>query len=449
MGSLTTNIRVDVCRAIICLTAFALITVFGVANAAPTVRLGAEGAFATQSIYNQNTTEFNGAVFTELSRDYRCPLRLSTGLRINSFTVSDLGYLIAAPEVKAIYLRYLSQHFGLIGDIGMGYFISNVAEVDAGFYARFAAGLVYEPYPVLNLRFTLSSMPFKAPTDESFMNVGTGIGATYLFGFPDSDHDRVSDDEDTCLSTPKGARVDRMGCALDTDGDGVFDGFDKCPDTPFEALVDASGCPTDSDGDGIFDGVDRCDDTPRSIIADSTGCPRDTDNDGVPDYMDSCAVTPAGALVDEIGCPKDSDEDGVYDGIDLCPKTPSGFVVNEVGCPFVMPVEQEVIYDAYDTGLNLRAAAMQKLDNIAERLRAYSYRKVEIGVYTDSEGSAPYNVNRGYRVAEKVMEVLIARGVIEEQLELKGYGENNPVASNATEDGKRRNRRIVFQYIGE
>lgn len=268
-----------------------------------------------------------------------------------------------------------------------------------------------------------------------------------MFGFPDEDGDWVADDVDTCPATPKGAKVDDFGCPLDSDGDGVYDGFDKCPNTPFRALVDSTGCPIDSDGDGVYDGIDQCPDTPSHISVDSTGCPKDSDGDGVPDYLDECPNTPKGAIVDERGCPQDSDEDGVYDGIDECPQTPSGFIVDERGCPFVKPVESEIIYDAYDNSLNLKAPAVQKLENLAERLRAHPYISVEIGVHTDSEGSDTYNINRSTRVAEKVKEFLITKGVPAEIMTLKGYGERYLIASDATAEGKSRNRRIVFEQI--
>ncbi len=429
--------------------AIALLFLCGSVLSGPVFRMGLEGSFANQKFRENSNIEFNGSIFVALSRDYKCPYRLSGGVRLASFTDGDLGYLIAAPEVNAKYLLTLSKKIGLIASVGAGYFMSNVAEVNSGAYGRLSAGAVFSPLPVLDLKITVTTIPLKTPSEESFSNFGAGIGLSYMFGFPDKDNDWVADDIDTCDGTPDGARVDEHGCALDTDGDGVFNGLDKCPETPYEALVNADGCPIDSDGDGVFDGVDKCDDTPGTIRVDSTGCPRDSDADGIVDYIDTCSSTPKGAIVDEYGCPKDSDEDGVVDGIDQCPQTPSGFIVNEVGCPFVLPIDREVITDAFDTGLNLKATTVQKLDNVAERLRAYPYRKTEIGVYTDSEGSNTYNINRGYRVAEKVKEVLLARGVLEAQLVLKGYGEADPIASNSTQEGRKRNRRIVIEYLPE
>jgi OOP family OmpA-OmpF porin len=60
--------------------------------------------------------------------------------------------------------------------------------------------------------------------------------------YPDSDGDGVADHLDKCPNTPKGCKVDAVGCPIDTDGDGVADCFDKCPDTPKGLVVDETGC---------------------------------------------------------------------------------------------------------------------------------------------------------------------------------------------------------------
>jgi OOP family OmpA-OmpF porin len=88
----------------------------------------------------------------------------------------------------------------------------------------------------------------------------------------DSDGDGVCDDEDRCLHTQKGLKVDETGCPLDSDGDGVPDHLDWCPDTPRWVKVDSNGCPLDSDGDGVADHLDECPDTPKGFDVDYKGC---------------------------------------------------------------------------------------------------------------------------------------------------------------------------------
>jgi OOP family OmpA-OmpF porin len=89
---------------------------------------------------------------------------------------------------------------------------------------------------------------------------------------------------------------------LDSDGDGVPDHLDKCPNTPKGVKVDRVGCPLDSDGDGVPDYLDKCPDTPKGVKVDKVGCPLDSDGDGVPDYLDKCPNTPKGVHVDVTGC---------------------------------------------------------------------------------------------------------------------------------------------------
>jgi OOP family OmpA-OmpF porin len=59
----------------------------------------------------------------------------------------------------------------------------------------------------------------------------------------DSDKDGIADYKDKCPATPKGAKVDKNGCAIDSDGDKIIDLFDKCPNTPKGMKVDFKGCP--------------------------------------------------------------------------------------------------------------------------------------------------------------------------------------------------------------
>jgi hypothetical protein len=78
------------------------------------------------------------------------------------------------------------------------------------------------------------------------------VGLTYYFSkdkqlvripIIDSDRDGVPDDKDACPNTPRGVKVDAVGCPVDSDKDGVPDYRDKCPNTTFGTKVNADGCP--------------------------------------------------------------------------------------------------------------------------------------------------------------------------------------------------------------
>jgi outer membrane beta-barrel protein len=257
----------------------------------------------------------------------------------------------------------------------------------------------------------------------------------------DSDGDGVPDYLDQCPDTPKGVAVDDKGCPLDSDGDGVPDYKDKCPDTPKGVAVDARGCPIDSDGDGVLDYKDKCPDTPKGVKVNSLGCPLDTDGDGVYDYLDRCPDTPRGVRVDEKGCLLDSDKDGVYDYLDKCPGTPYGATVDERGCWVIKGVQ-------FDTARwDIKPLFYPILDNIVYILQRNPSLRVEVQGHTDNRGSAAYNKKLSENRARAVMEYFIERGIERSRLSAVGYGLSRPAASNMTEVGRAKNRRVELKPI--
>ncbi len=82
-------------------------------------------------------------------------------------------------------------------------------------------------------------------------------------------------------------------------------------------------------------------------------------------------------------------------------------------------------------------------------LREYPDIKVEIGGYTDSFGSAEVNLLLSRERAETVMKYFIAMEIEPSRINAVGYGENMPIASNDTEEGRAMNRRIEFCIIGD
>jgi len=226
---------------------------------------------------------------------------------------------------------------------------------------------------------------------------------------------------------------------VDSDKDGVEDSKDKCLNTPQGVKVDNKGCPLDSDKDGVADYLDNCPNTPQGIKVDANGCPLDSDKDGVADYLDKCPGTMLGVKVDVNGCPLDSDKDGVADYLDKCPNTPKDIKVNEEGCPvsFNFDVRFENNSD------KISPSSMDRIKEFAQFLKANPKYKAEIQGYTDSKGSAAYNLKLSTKRAKAVYEALISLGVDKNRLSYKGYGEANPIASNDTEEGKAKNRRVV------
>ena len=197
--------------------------------------------------------------------------------------------------------------------------------------------------------------------------------------------------------------------------------------------------PRDSDGDGVTDDLDKCPDTPKGVAVDASGCPLDSDGDGVPDYLDKCPDTPRGAPVDSNGCPLDSDGDGVYDYLDKCPGTPRGVIVDNVGCPVSFTLEIEFDYDKAD----VRPGYHDKIAEAAAFIRKYPAPQILVAGHTDSRGTDQYNQKLSERRAANVRKYLIEKfGIGGDKLVPKGYGESQPVATNETDAGRQKNRRV-------
>jgi outer membrane protein OmpA-like peptidoglycan-associated protein len=87
--------------------------------------------------------------------------------------------------------------------------------------------------------------------------------------------------------------------------------------------------------------------------------------------------------------------------------------------------------------------AQQKLNDVAEALKQTEDEKaIKIEGYTDSRGSDETNLKLSQQRAEAVRSYLVARGVKPERVTAEGKGEQNPIASNDTAEGRANNRRV-------
>jgi len=103
------------------------------------------------------------------------------------------------------------------------------------------------------------------------------------------------------------------------------------------------------------------------------------------------------------------------------------------------------IYDIhFDTGKSdIKPESEESLKNIAEFLNAHSDKKYIIVGHTDNSGDFDMNLKLSLERAQAVMNELVSKyGVNAEQLKAYGDGQTAPVASNSTDKGKARNRRV-------
>jgi len=139
--------------------------------------------------------------------------------------------------------------------------------------------------------------------------------------------------------------------------------------------------------------------------------------------------------------PKDSDGDGVTDDKDQCPATPAHTRVDKVGCDCEVSLTTHFATNSAE----LTAADKEVLDNAAARLVQLHFIAGEVHGYTDSTGSSEYNHALSLRRAQAVADYLREKGVSESRLKIVGHGEEDPIASNDTKDGRFQNRRVLVK----
>jgi outer membrane protein OmpA-like peptidoglycan-associated protein len=100
----------------------------------------------------------------------------------------------------------------------------------------------------------------------------------------------------------------------------------------------------------------------------------------------------------------------------------------------------DLLFDAGEA--QLKPAGTQAIDKLAEFLKQYPERNILIEGYTDSTGDAAFNQQLSERRANAVRDALLADAISPDRMRTIGYGEQFPVASNATSDGRQQNRRV-------
>ena len=313
---------------------------------------------------------------------------------------------------------------------------------DSDFLANYGGGVKYFINEMIAIRGDIRHV---IPFDDVQNNLAVTLGLSFLFGGEKRAPAAVKT-EAAKREVAAEAQVATAQVQLDSDGDGVLDAADKCPNTPKGVAVDEYGCPPDADGDGVIDAYDQCFNTPAGVAVDKAGCPLDTDGDGVYDYRDRCPGTAAGVPVDNVGCPLDSDGDGVYDYMDKCPGTPADLTVDPDGCPILqkekVSIELLIEFDVDKT--YIKPKYHSQIKKVADFMQTYPNTEAVIEGHTDSTGSDAYNLDLSRRRAESVQNYLINNlGIASQRLSTKWYGEKQPVASNATAEGRQRNRRVL------
>jgi outer membrane protein OmpA-like peptidoglycan-associated protein len=265
-----------------------------------------------------------------------------------------------------------------------------------------------------------------------------------------------------------------LGKPRDADRDGIADKYDGDPARAedFDGYEDRDGIPDpDNDQDGIPDYSDmaRNDAEDHDAFQDKDGVPDpDNDADGIKDVNDKMPGTDAtlaagtdtkediDSFQDDDGAPDpDNDADGILDVNDKCPNQAETLndYQDEDGCPDSKP-EVEVGQSIVLEGVNfasgsaeLEPNSMRILDDVVQKLKEHPEIEIEIRGYTDNTGSYQGNINISKRRADSVKNYLVQQGILSNRISTRGYGPDNPIASNATREDRAKNRRIEFYRV--
>jgi outer membrane protein OmpA-like peptidoglycan-associated protein len=104
----------------------------------------------------------------------------------------------------------------------------------------------------------------------------------------------------------------------------------------------------------------------------------------------------------------------------------------------------------FDTGkYSLRPVAREKLAKVAGIVSGHPGLRLDVEGYTDSVGGDEYNQLLSEQRGGAVRDYLTQQGMAANSVSTKGFGKNQPVASNATAEGRQQNRRVELVISGE
>lgn len=118
----------------------------------------------------------------------------------------------------------------------------------------------------------------------------------------------------------------------------------------------------------------------------------------------------------------------------------TGIGIERQGDNIILNMPDSVTF-GFDSS-ELQQSARQALNDVTAVLREYAKTRITVAGHTDSSGGENYNQRLSERRAQAVGDYLIRGGVQSSRLNMLGYGESRPVASNDSEQGRAQNRRV-------
>jgi OOP family OmpA-OmpF porin len=165
----------------------------------------------------------------------------------------------------------------------------------------------------------------------------------------------------------------------------------------------------------------------------------DSDGDGVSDYFDKCPNTPRGTKVDGSGCALPTPPP---------PPAPVNTVVEKTTY-VITDEDKKIVSEAvrnleFDFGKStIRPRSFPYLNRVAELIKTKGI-SLKLAGHTDNVGSDAANMKLSKDRAESVKNYLESQGANGSRIEATGYGESQPIATNKTDAGRQKNRRVEF-----
>ncbi|KMK65359.1 OmpA family protein [Puniceibacterium sp. IMCC21224] len=119
--------------------------------------------------------------------------------------------------------------------------------------------------------------------------------------------------------------------------------------------------------------------------------------------------------------------------------------ITNTGDRLIVTLPQDILFDT--DSASLRSDLQSDIRSVASSLLSYPNTTVQVIGHTDADGDAGYNLGLSQRRAQSVAGVLISQGVPSSRIQSIGRGEDQPIASNLTSEGKRQNRRVEIVIL--
>lgn len=138
----------------------------------------------------------------------------------------------------------------------------------------------------------------------------------------------------------------------------------------------------------------------------------------------------------------DQDNDLVPDTHDRCPSTVEGVCVDAFGC--TKELQRVINFDHASATVSLENQT--KIESIVELIQECFGYTIIINGHTDSTADGKSNFILSKKRAYTLYDILVKNGVNKERIEINWYGETVPIASNITQKGKSKNRRVEILF---